>query len=254
VVLIVDEAQNLGAEALEEIRLLSNLQADKETLLQVIIVGQPSLRDRLRQPALRQLAQRVAVHYHLRPLDLQETREYIHYRLERAGGEDIFTESAVEKLYAYTKGVPRRLNAWCDLSLVAGFAESLQEIDGDFIEVVVAAQGGALEGPEEADVLPSDDTISETRLSRGAVSEDDNHLKAEVIELAGRLNRLEGLVLDLTGQLVPLISKILTPSSLPDISRLEENFSPHGEILGESLPVEDIPKSRQGWWSKLWKN
>ena len=85
VVLMVDEAQNLGHEALEELRLLSNLQTEKEPLLQVILVGQPGLRDRLRHPALRQLAQRVAVHYHLNPLNLEETKEYVNFRLAGPG-------------------------------------------------------------------------------------------------------------------------------------------------------------------------
>jgi general secretion pathway protein A len=145
VVLIVDEAQNLGPEALEELRLLSNLQAEKEPLLQVILVGQTALQDRLRHPSLMQLAQRVSVHYHLTPLDRKETKEYIVYRLARAGGSGIFTDSALEKLYDLTKGVPRRLNTWCDLALVAGFAEGRREIDGEFLEMVISAQGVGLE-------------------------------------------------------------------------------------------------------------
>jgi hypothetical protein len=107
VVLIVDEAQNLGPEALEELRLLSNLQAEKEPLLQVILVGQPALQERLRHPSLMQLAQRISVQYHLTPLDRKETREYIVYRLARAGGSGIFTDSALEKLYDYhQRGAP----------------------------------------------------------------------------------------------------------------------------------------------------
>ena len=145
VVLMVDEAQNLGPEALEELRLLSNLQAGKDPLLQVILVGQVGLRDRLKHPALRQLAQRIAVHYHLRPLDRQETKEYILFRIHRAGGSGIFTEGALERIYEYTRGVPRRINAWCDLAMVAGFAEGRQEIEADFIDTVVSAQGGTLE-------------------------------------------------------------------------------------------------------------
>jgi type II secretory pathway predicted ATPase ExeA len=140
VVLLVDEAQNLGSEALEELRLLSNLQTEKEPLLQVILVGQPGLRNRLRHPALRQLAQRVSVHYHLNPLSLQETKEYINFRLARAGGSGIFTESALDKLYDYTQGVPRRLNAWCDLALVAGFAEGRQDRRRVHRHVIAAQQ------------------------------------------------------------------------------------------------------------------
>ena len=145
---MVDEAQNLGPKALEELRLLSNLQTDKEPLLQVILVGQPGLRERLRHPSLRQLAQRVAIHYHLSPLDREETRDYIRFRLARAGGSGIFTTSALDKLYDYTQGVPRRINAWCDLALVAGFAEGRHEIDAEFIDLVISAQGGSLEGVE----------------------------------------------------------------------------------------------------------
>ena len=157
VVLVVDEAQNLGPKALEELRLLSNLQTDKEPLLQVILVGQPGLRERLRHPALRQLAQRVAIHYHLRPLDQDETKEYIRFRLARAGGSGIFTTSALDKLYEYTQGVPRRINAWCDLALVAGFAEGRHEIDGEFIDLVISAQGGSLEGVEGEESSISED-------------------------------------------------------------------------------------------------
>ena len=157
---MVDEAQNLGPEALEEMRLLSNLQTEKEPLLQVILVGQPGLRERLRHPALRQLAQRVAIHYHLRPLDPEETKEYIKFRLARAGGSGIFTNSALDKLFEYTQGVPRRINAWCDLALVAGFAEGRQEIDGEFIDLVIAAQGGSLEGAEDKESCLSEDLVA----------------------------------------------------------------------------------------------
>jgi len=250
----VDEAQNLGPEALEEIRLLSNLQADKETLLQVIIVGQPSLRERLRQPALRQLAQRVAVHYHLRPLDLAETKEYVRFRLTRAGGNDIFTDSALEKLYSYTQGVPRRLNAWCDLALVAGFAEGRQEIDGDFIDVVVAAQGGALEGPEEAEAVPEADTQKAARVSIAATRIDDNHLRAEMMELANRLSRLEGLVLEMTGQLMPVISKFLALPTRPEITLPEDNIPSPIENHADAPPPETFPKNRLNWWQRFWKS
>ena len=123
VILIVDEAQNLGPEALEELRLLSNLQTEKEFLLQVILVGQPALQERLNHPSLMQLANRVSLQYHLTPLDKKETKEYMVFRLARAGGSGIFTDSALEKLYQYTKGVPRRINNYADLALVAGYAE-----------------------------------------------------------------------------------------------------------------------------------
>lgn len=252
VVLLVDEAQNLGPEALEELRLLSNLQTEKEPLLQVILVGQPRLRNRLRHPGLAQLAQRVAVHYHLTPLNLQETKEYINFRLARAGGSGIFTESALDKLYDYTQGVPRRLNAWCELALVGGFAEGRHEIDGEFIDTVFAAQGGSLEGqdgvdnPVSEEPAPLPGTTNSWQVS-------DNGLHAAVEDLSGRLTRLEGMVLEMTSQLMPVLTKFLSQSSAvepvqpaPDNS-LRQTCRPVKELDPENL--SPTPKS---WWSRLW--
>ena len=252
VVLVVDEAQNLGPKALEELRLLSNLQTDKEPLLQVILVGQPGLRERLRHPSLRQLAQRVAIHYHLRPLDQDETKEYIRFRLARAGGSGIFTTSALDKLYEYTQGVPRRINAWCDLALVAGFAEGRHEIDGEFIDLVISAQGGSLEDVEGEESSISEDlaTLPETATSRMQVS--DNGLEATVEELSARLTRLEGLVLEMTSQLVPALVKTLsTPISLNLPKTNEEDNAARSVELSQELPQKITPPPRKRWWSRF---
>ncbi len=193
VVLLVDEAQNLGAKALEELRLLSNLQTEKEPLLQVILVGQPGLRDRLRHPSLRQLAQRVAIHYHLRPLDEDETKEYIRFRLARAGGSGIFTASALDKLYDYTQGVPRRINAWCDLALVAGFAEGRHEIDGEFIDLVITAQGGSLEdiaGDSSEESSPSSVPGSHFGKSRSRLFWSVQWAASDRVRIVGTVNPL----------------------------------------------------------------
>jgi general secretion pathway protein A len=252
VVLIIDEAQNLGPEALEEIRLLSNLQADKEPLLQVIIVGQPALRDRLRQPGLRQLAQRVAVHYHLRPLDLEETKEYIQFRLARAGGSNIFTDAAIEKLHEYTRGVPRRLNSWCDLALVAGFAEGHKVIDGDFIDVVITAQGGALEGPDlEGPAL--EEPAPGSQPTTAPALEGGNNWKRDFAELSGRLNRLEGLMIELTSQMVPVLAKLIAPPASEAVS-LEELADLSLEPSGETSPQPPPTSATKSWWSRFRKN
>ena len=247
VVLLVDEAQNLGAGALEELRLISNLQTEKELLLQIILVGQPGLKDRLRNPALRQLAQRVTVHYHLTPLNRQETKEYVRYRLARAGGSGIFTDPALDQLYDYTGGVPRRLNVWCDLALVAGFAEGRREIDGEFIDTVFAAQGGSLEGSATTE-SPASDEFGESPLEP-EITRTDNGLEARIIDLSGRLTRLEGLVLEMTSQLVPLLTIALSehvtpiqePSLISDIPALEELTSP-----------ESSPHLKKRWWLRFW--
>lgn len=249
VVLMVDEAQNLGPEALEELRLLSNLQAGKEPLLQVILVGQVGLREKLKHPSLRQLAQRIAVHYHLRPLERLETKEYILFRLHKAGGSGIFTDAALERLYEYTRGVPRRINAWCDLALVAGFAEGRKEIDADFIDTVVAAQGGTLEEEGESAELAI------PAAEEGQSSDRGNHLKQELADLSGRITRLEGLCLEISNHLIPLVTQLL--------AQQERRASPP---LPEELPVAAVPEEPEPdaaiiqppekgstWWSRLWR-
>jgi len=130
-ILILDEAQNLPLETLEEIRMLSNLDAGNEALLQIILVGQPALRDKLRWEGLRQLAQRVEVNYHLEPLDQDETRDYIRHRIEKAEGPDpsLFDGEAIEEIYNYSKGIPRLINAVCHMCLVYGMADELKKID-----------------------------------------------------------------------------------------------------------------------------
>ena len=143
-ILVVDEAQNMSLDVLEELRLLSNLNADKDLLLQIIMVGQPELLDKLRRTDLRQFAQRIAVNYHLPPLDYPETRAYIRHRLLVARGRpEIFTEAAVAAVYCCTGGTPRLINLICDMALVYGYAEALQHIDIDTILLVAEHKGGS---------------------------------------------------------------------------------------------------------------
>ncbi|MCX7857681.1 MAG: AAA family ATPase [Deltaproteobacteria bacterium] len=152
VILIIDEAQNLPFETLEEIRMLSNLNAGAEHLLQIILVGQPTLRQKLQKDTLRQLAQRIEVSYHLEPLDMEETKEYIKFRLEKAGGpRDIFTEEAIEEIYNYSKGIPRLINGVCNMCLVYGMADDIKKIDKDVVMSVLKdrTDWGISEGKEE---------------------------------------------------------------------------------------------------------
>jgi general secretion pathway protein A len=123
VVVVIDEAQNLTDEALEQVRLLSNLETDRQKLLQIILMGQPELRDKLARPHLRQLRQRITVRYHLSPLDAAETGQYVDHRLTLAGanGQPRFDEDALRQVYKYSGGVPRLINAVCDKTLLAGF-------------------------------------------------------------------------------------------------------------------------------------
>ncbi|MCM8823086.1 MAG: AAA family ATPase [Candidatus Omnitrophica bacterium] len=123
VVVIIDEAQNLSISALEEVRMLSNLETEKEKLIQVILLGQPELRDKLKKKEMEQLRQRIAVYYHILPLDKEETKNYINHRLKLAGanGKVIFDNEAVEKIYFYSRGTPRKINTLCDRALLTGF-------------------------------------------------------------------------------------------------------------------------------------
>jgi type II secretory pathway predicted ATPase ExeA len=127
---------------LEELRLLSNVNSEKDLVLQILLVGQPELRAKLSRPELRQFAQRVSVDFHLRPLDRAETHAYVRHRLKVAGGQPtLFLPEAIEFVYARTNGVPRLLNQWCDLALVYAFAERKTNIDADLIAQVVRDRG-----------------------------------------------------------------------------------------------------------------
>jgi general secretion pathway protein A len=147
IVLVIDEAQNLGVGGLEELRVLSNLNDGKEMLLQTILIGQPELRDSLRLQSLRQFAQRIVIDHHLEALQAEETRGYIRHRINIAGGPaELFTAEAIELVHDTTGGVPRLINLVCDTALVFGFAEQRASIGPDLIGHVVEqrAAGGLL--------------------------------------------------------------------------------------------------------------
>lgn len=129
-VLIIDEAQNFSDDLLEQVRQLSNVETDDRKLLQIVLIGQPELRDRLNNPRLRQLRQRITVRYHLRALTPFETGRYIKHRLELAGanGAPYFSSPALWRVFRYSRGVPRLINAVCDKALLAGFVQQSKRI------------------------------------------------------------------------------------------------------------------------------
>ncbi len=136
VVLIVDEAQDLEEDLLEEIRLLSNLETPHHKLVNIILVGQPELDAKLDSPSLRPLKQRITLHYHLPSMTREETRHYVKNRLLKAGANDlgIFTDKAIDTVYDQTKGIPRLINILCDHALLSGFVKDLKYIDDKLIE------------------------------------------------------------------------------------------------------------------------
>ena len=139
VVLIVDEAQNLSASALESLRMLSNINADKDQLLQMVLVGQPQLRELLNRPELRQFAQRVAVDYFVPPLDALDVALYVQHRLRVAGCKDeLFSAKALMRICDATRGVPRSINILCDTSLLYAFASEARMVDLSTVDEVLA--------------------------------------------------------------------------------------------------------------------
>jgi general secretion pathway protein A len=136
--LIIDEAQNLSPELLEEIRLLSNLETDKSKLLQIILLGQPELKRTLAVPELRQLRQRISINCHINPLDRTETEEYVLHRLEIAGNREAvsFLDGALDALHSATHGIPRLINIFCDFLLLTAFNEGIKEISADMVREI----------------------------------------------------------------------------------------------------------------------
>ncbi|MEZ5543263.1 MAG: tRNA (adenosine(37)-N6)-threonylcarbamoyltransferase complex ATPase subunit type 1 TsaE [Pseudomonadota bacterium] len=177
VVLIVDEAQNMDAETLEELRMLSNINADKNLTLQVVLSGQRELRDTLRRPDLVQFAQRINVDYHLEALSEAETAGYIRHRLKIAGGDpDTFTPRACAAVHRYSGGVPRLINLLCDTALVYGYADQKRRIDAKLIsDVAREKQAGGIFPV----IVPAE------------VSPEDRADEQEAAELAARVDALE---------------------------------------------------------------
>lgn len=143
VVLIIDEAQNLKPHQLEQIRLLSNLETEKEKLMQIVLVGQPELNRRLALYELRQIQQRIMVRYHITPLDRDEVRDYIKHRLYIAGSKDIisFSEEAFDIIYDFSLGTPRLVNIICDRALLAGFVKGIYAIDPSIVHQCIEELG-----------------------------------------------------------------------------------------------------------------
>lgn len=138
-VIIIDEAQNLSPAVLEEIRLLSNLEADNFKLVQIVLVGQPELQKLITRPELRQLRQRISVHCHLEPLTREETEAYVYHRLAMAGNRNAlrWQEGTFDTLYGYSAGIPRLINVFCDFVLLAAFVEETHDISLEMLEEVI---------------------------------------------------------------------------------------------------------------------
>jgi len=179
-VLIVDEAQNLSPEVLEEIRLLTNLETSTEKLLQIVLTGQPELEEKLRMPQLRQLRQRVTMRCHTAALTLEETFGYIAERLRIAGanGEPIFSREAIETVHMYSRGIPRVVNLLCEHALINAYVDSLRPVPAHLVEEVARE----FQLDEIAPVAP-------VRITTGEQAANTQALLENLDELLGRLRR-----------------------------------------------------------------
>ena len=148
-VLIIDEAQNLSADVLEQLRLLTNLETHERKLLQIILIGQPELRDMLARPELEQLAQRVIARFHLDALSVDETAQYVQHRLQVAGlrGAMPFDARACRRIHALTRGVPRRINLLCDRALLGAYAQGQVQVGAKTLDKAAAEVFGESTAP-----------------------------------------------------------------------------------------------------------
>jgi general secretion pathway protein A len=156
--LVIDEAQNLSLSALEEVRMLSNLETEKSKLVQIVLIGQPNLREVLGRPELEQLRQRVTVRYHLQPLDSDETGAYVNHRLRRAalGAPLEFSRDVTDLIHLHSQGLPRKINVIADAVLLFGYGEERRTIDVDLTQEVVEEleATGVIAGPSDTLSMP----------------------------------------------------------------------------------------------------
>jgi len=245
VVLILDEAQNLPFETLEEVRMISNLNDEKVPLVHIILSGQPNLKDKLNSPRLTQLRQRITVHYHLEPLDSNETTIYIQHRLKSAGSEDlnIFNPEAVQAIFENSNGIPRVVNLICDLALVYGFAEQQRKIGKDIIEMVLQDRRKMGLGVGMQEMLAQNIEGADVRFER--VEKRLQELNNNVYEIALIIRKLikNGDVLKRNQEDIRLLlTRIKTLEDKPGMEAYQEMFSGILQELGLAKPEHKVEK------------
>ena len=192
VLLVIDEAQNLSRDALEEVRMLSNLQSDDQMLLQIMLVGQPELRTKIRKPNLAQLNQRITVAYHLPALTREETEGYITFRIEKAGGKaGLFTHDAIDLLHETSMGIPRTINIICDTALVYAYADDLKDINASVIQQVIEDREGTGLSYHPAGMTDQRDRSQDSSGLKQRIETLEDSLKKFQIHVATRMGELE---------------------------------------------------------------
>jgi general secretion pathway protein A len=227
-VLIIDEAQNLSPEVLEQLRLLTNLETSERKLLQIILIGQPELRQILAQPALEQLAQRVIARFHLDALSASETEQYIHHRLATAGLKrgTLFDGKASARIHQLTKGVPRRINLLCDRALLGAFAQSKPRVDRHIVDKAAA------------EVFEGQSFVAEPATTPPMVGEATPHAPRWTWPRWAWATASGGLTLGIAGlMLADWTHRQQTVASAPRTPTLAPTAAGLGESLNATLPL-----------------
>jgi general secretion pathway protein A len=245
VILIIDEAQNLPENSLEEIRMLSNLESEKHHLIQMILVGQPQLKEKLQRKSLEQFVQRVTVYCHLDGLDKVQVENYINHRLRVAGADhlDIFNSEAIKALYKHSMGIPRLINTLCDGAMVYGYADEVKVIGRDLIEAVSQARdlgGKTKEGEaipagkaraERTEPVPSTELVKEledriSALEKKLAMQDENLMAVQSLlqTMNGQRDEKDKIIV----KLIRMLKKSMESRSklIVQIARLQDKCEP----------------------------
>ena len=271
--LIIDEAQNLSLAALEEVRMLSNLETEKSKLIQIVLVGQPNLADVLARPELEQLCQRVTVRYHLRALDQDETAAYVNHRLRKAaiGAPLIFPSEVTDLIWRSSQGVPRRINVIADAVLLFGYGEDKRVIDAELTrEVIAELEATGIIGstvPARLAVSPAIAAPSRAPSADTAPSADPAAPDARIALRERRLAEQQRTLIDQHRVITRRESQAaattartsVPPISKPGRSAIRTRVAPATVALrATAAPAvragHDLrDASSPGWWTRLWR-
>ncbi len=218
VLLIVDEAQNMKPDTLEELRMLSNVNTEKDQLMQVVLSGQPALKEMLSKPELMQFAQRIGVDYHLKPLDVKETCGYIQHRLVKAGAvRNIFTPAACERIHCYSGGTPRLINLLCETVLVYGFADQQDMVDVGLVDEMVQEQMKDSVVP----IVNRDTAAKDNKVASKALEKDFPWIKSKAVTQAA-VHTVTPAATQMTTQtqtVAPAATQTTEPKAEPPINK-----------------------------------
>ena len=265
-VLIIDEAQNLSSEILEEVRMLSNLETDRDKLLQIILVGQPELRDILAGPGLLQLRQRIQINCHLQPLSVNEVREYILFRLEKAGNREAltFSDDAVEAIVTYSRGIPRLINILCDYIMIDAFSAQTRAIDGSVVHELAADLSFEAQYWDSKPVGKPPVAPEQTMGSAGEVQALSRDISGQtkILSVIGSMNkRLESLeympvwdhaaLLDFRERLDKL--ELRLDAKAKELWTAHQQLRSEIALQGQPAPVELKETKRPGFMGRFWR-